>query len=167
MRSIRPYLDIPTTVNIYYTFFYPHLIYGVEFCGHAANCHLNQIYLLQKSALRAILAIRPRNHVSSYFSELKIMPIDLIFKFRFLILFHRSRLDGEIDVKLPLQNKITRSRAEFVPQRANNNRGERSLLTTGVNLWNTHLTGEEATGLPALRGPLMASLWGCGSSLTG
>ena len=27
--------------------------------------------------------------------------------------------------------------------------------------------GEEATGLPALRGPLMASLCGCGSSLTG
>ena len=83
------------------------------------------------------------------------------------MLFHRSRLGGEINVKLPLQNKITRSRAEIVPQRANNNRGERSLLTTGVNLWNAHLMGEEATGLPALRGRLMASLWGCGSSLTG
>ena len=26
------------------------------------------------------------------------------------------------------------------------------MLTTGVNLWNAHLMGEEATGLPALRG---------------
>ena len=113
MRSIRPYLDIPTMINIYYTFFYPNLIYAVEFFGHAANYHLNQIYLLQKSALRVILAIRPRNHVSSYFSEFKIMPIYLIFKYRFLMLFHRSRLGGEINVKLPLQNKITRSRAEI------------------------------------------------------
>ena len=31
-----------------------------------------------------------------------------------------------------------------------------------LNLWNAHLMGEEATGLPALWGPLMASLWGCG-----
>ena len=154
-------------INIYYTFFYPHVIYRFEFYAQAANCHLNQIYLLQKSALRVILAIRPRNHVSLYVSEFQIIPIDLIFKYRFLILFHRSRLDGEINVKLPLQNKITRLQAEFVPQRANYNRGERSLLTTGVNLWNAHLMGEEATGLPALRGRLMASLWGCGSSLTG
>ena len=162
MRSVRPYLDITTIINIYYTFFIPILIYGVEFYGHAANCHLNQIYLLQKSAPCVILAIRPRNHVSLFFSELKIMPT-----YRFLILFHRSRLGGEIYLKLPLHNKITRLRAEFVRQCANNNRGERSLLTTGVNLWNAHLMGEEAAGLIALRGRLMASLWGCGSSLTG
>ena len=54
------------------------------------------------------------------FFRIKIMPVDLIFEFWFLIIFHRSRLDGEIEVKLPLQSKITRSRAEFVPQRANN-----------------------------------------------
>ena len=71
MRSITPDLDIPTTMNIDHTFIYPHLIYGVEFFGHAENFHLNQIYLLQKSALCVILAIRPRNHVSSYFSEFK------------------------------------------------------------------------------------------------
>ena len=95
------------------------------------------------------------------------MPIDLIFKYRFLILFYISCLGGELNVKLPLQNKVTCSRVEFVPQCANNNRGERSLLTTGVNLWNAHLVGEGATGLPALQGRLMAFLWGCGSSLTG
>ena len=167
MRSIRLYLDILTMINIYYTFFNPHLIYGDEFYGQAANCHSNPIYLLQKSALCVILASRPRNHVSSYFSEFKMMPINLTFKYKFLILFHRSRLGGEINVKLPLQNKITRSRAEFVLQRANTNIGERPLLTTGVNLWNAHHMGGKATGLPALRGQLIISLSGCGSSLTG
>lgn len=33
MRAIRPYLDKSTMVNIYYTFFYPHIIYGIEFLG--------------------------------------------------------------------------------------------------------------------------------------
>ena len=65
MRSVRPYLDITTILNIYYTFFYPILIYGVKCYGHAANFHLKKIYLSQKSAPCVILAIRPRNHVSS------------------------------------------------------------------------------------------------------
>ena len=103
---------------------------------------------------------------SLYFSVYKIMPIDFNFQISILILFHRSCLGGEINLKLPLQNKITRLRAEFVPQRTNNNRGERSLLTTGVNLWKALLIGEEATGLPSLRRRLMASPWGCSSSLT-
>ena len=46
------------------------------------------------------------------------------------------------------------------PVRNKNNKGEQSLLTTGVNLWNAHLMGEEAVGFPALRWRLTASLWG-------
>ena len=85
------------------------------------------------------------------------MPRDLIHKFRLLLLFHRTCLDGEIDVKLPapLQNLF------------HNNRGKRSLPTTGVNLQNPHQMEEKVTGLPALQGRLMVSLWECGSSLTG
>ena len=49
MRCISPYLDDDTMINIYYTFFYPHLIYGIEFYGHAAKCHLNQILISQKT----------------------------------------------------------------------------------------------------------------------
>ena len=124
------------------------------------------MYLLQKSALRVILSIRLRNHVTSHFSNLQIMPIDMIFKYRYLILFNNSRHQNEIDIQKPCHN-LTRSKAEFVPKRANNSRGERSLLTTGVNLWNAHLMGEEAAEPLALRGRLMASLWGCGSSLAG
>ena len=45
----------------------------------------------------------------------KIMQMALLFKFRFLLLFHGSHLDSEIYVKLPLQNKFTRFCAEFVP----------------------------------------------------
>mgnify|MGYP001804967024 CR=1 FL=1 len=48
LRCARPFLDEKTMVSLYYAYFYPHLIYGIEFYGHAANCHLNQIYLLQK-----------------------------------------------------------------------------------------------------------------------
>ena len=52
--------------------FYPHLIYGIEFYGHAAKCHLNQILILQKAAVRVILKIRPRSHVYSKLKPYKL-----------------------------------------------------------------------------------------------
>ena len=70
MRTIRQFLDVPTMTNLYYTFFHPHLIYGIEFWGHTAQCDLNQIMLLQKAVLRDILKIPPRNHVTSNFQRL-------------------------------------------------------------------------------------------------
>ena len=124
MRCIRPYLDDDTMINIYYTFFYPHLIYGIEFYGHTAKCHLNQILILQKSAVRIILKIRPRSHVSSYFKTLQIMPIDMLFKYRFLLLFENCFSRGSLQLNRPTFNK-TRSKDLFVPKRANNCRGER------------------------------------------
>ena len=79
--------------------FYPHLIYGIEFYGHAADCHLNQIYLLQKAALRITLKIPPRGHVTTYFKEMQIMPIDMLFKYRFLIHFHKANFNNELDIE--------------------------------------------------------------------
>ena len=83
----------------------------------------------------------------------------MIFKYRYLILFNNSCHQNEIDIQKPSHN-LTRSKAEFVPKRANNSRGERSLLTTGVNLWNAYLMGEEATESSCLKVKLAAALWG-------
>ena len=159
MRCARPYLDVKTMISLYYAFFYPHLIYGIEFYGHAANCYLDQIYLLQKSALRIILKIPPGGHVTSYFKEFHIMPIKMLFKYRFLIHFHKLHLDGDLDLQ-KTSSSSTRSKTIFQPKRTNNCRGDRSLLTTGVNLWNAYLMGEEATESSCLKVKLAAALWG-------
>ena len=104
MRCARPYLDQSTMISLYYAFFYPHLIYGIEFYGHAADCHLNQIYLLQKAALRIILKIPPRGHVTTNFKKMQIMPIDMLFKYRFLIHFHKANFNNELDIEKAPQN---------------------------------------------------------------
>jgi len=48
MRLVRKYFKIKTMIDIYYTFFYPHLIYGLKFWGHAGNSELEKILILQK-----------------------------------------------------------------------------------------------------------------------
>ena len=59
--------------------------------------------------------------------------------------------------------KATRSKVKFAPTRAINCRGKRSVLTTGVDLRNLYLLGEEGAAPSALRRRLASSLWGCGS----
>ena len=158
LRSARPYLDVKTMIDLYYTFFYPHIIYGIEFWGHASQCDLNQILLLQKSALRVILNIHPRGHVSSNFQVHKIMPINMLFKYRYILLFLQQVHQNDIDLEIS-KNERTRSKAVFQPKRANNCRGERSLLTLGVNLFNRYLLGEEGASLLLCVGGWQGALW--------
>ena len=40
MRALRPAIDQKSMVDIYYSFFYPHLIYGLEFWCHASDSQL-------------------------------------------------------------------------------------------------------------------------------
>ena len=144
--------------NLCYTFFYPHLIYGIEFWGHAAQCDQNQIMLLQKAALRVILKITPRIHMMSNFQRLKIMPVSMLFEYRYVLLFLKQVHEEQITPKIN-KNEKTRSSAKFLPQRANNCRGERSLLTKGVNLFNSYLMGEEGGRPSGLRIRLAGALW--------
>ena len=51
-RHLTKILDLKTMINLYYSFIYPHLIYGVEFWGHAGDNLLNRLLICQKKALR-------------------------------------------------------------------------------------------------------------------
>ena len=67
------------------------------------------------------------------------MPIDKLSKIQLLVLLHNCLSRGSLQLIRP--TKPGQKTNMFL--RANNCRGERSLLTTVVNLWNTHLQGEE------------------------
>ena len=156
MRTVRPFLDIKTMIDIYYTFFYPHIIYGIEFWGHASKADLNRILLLQKSALRIIMKFKPRAHISSYFQQLKIMPIDMLFDYRFLILFLKTQDLTSLKPTHQYETRSTHLRAIKVK----NKRGERSILSLGVKLFNKYLGGVEMGGLSVPWDGLAARVWG-------
>ena len=98
MRCARPYLDCITMISLYYALFYPHLIYDIEFYGHAATGYLDQIYMLQKSAIWVIYKIPPGVHMTSY-KDFHIMPIKMLFNYRFSICFTKLLLDGDLDLQ--------------------------------------------------------------------
>ena len=158
MRAIRPYLNQKIMIEIYYSFFYPHLLYGIEFYGHACKTDINKILLLQKACLRIILNLKARDHVTSNFKKLKIMPIDMLFEFRTLKLLLRNYSVVQLNNLKSSHQYNTRSNS-LQPIRTNNRRGERSLLSNGIALYNRYLLGVEAGALFGQRDGLSGLLW--------
>ena len=78
------------------------------------------------------------------------MPIDMLLKNTFLALFENCCSRGSLKLNWPTYNK-TKSKDQFVLKRANNCRGKKSLLTRGVNLYNTTCMGEARQACKSLR----------------
>ena len=74
LRAMCPFLDNKSKIDHYHTFFSRHLIYGIEFLGRASKADLKKIIVLQKAALCVLVYVKPGEHVTSFFSQLKIMP---------------------------------------------------------------------------------------------
>jgi hypothetical protein len=83
-------------VDLYYTSFYPHLIYGIEFWGHASSTELNKLYILHKKALRIILKIKSNETETANFAILKIMPAQMLFRYCLVFHFVSSLTNTEI-----------------------------------------------------------------------
>ena len=91
-RFLTRFFDEKTMVNLYYSFIYSHLIYGIEFWGHAPEYLISKLLISQKKALRVIVKQPPNSHISHKFNDLKIMPISMLFKFRLVNFYNRHVL---------------------------------------------------------------------------
>ena len=160
LRSLRPYLDNANMINLYYTFVYPHLIYGIEFWGHASKTNLKPIEALQKAALRILTNVKPGQHVSTFFKKLKIMPVGMLFEYRILKLFLKSFNSEELDQFRPQHKYPTKTKHLLMPKHTNNQRGDRSLLCSGIKLYNRYLLDGWTWSQPGCLGGLAGRLWG-------
>lgn len=161
MRSLSKYLNKDTMSKMYYTFFYPHLIYGIEFWGHAATTDLQRIIVLQKRALRVILKQPYNSPVSTHFAPLKIMPLPMLLKFRTLILFTNLFRDESLESLITSHSHDTRwnKSNKLVIKQVTTERGKRSLFFYGAQLYNEFAYDIVLSSPAVLRRVLAARLW--------
>lgn len=133
---ICPYLDVKIMINIYYTFFYTlfTLWYSIESWGHAADCRLNKILILQKTAFRVILKVPPRGNVWS----VGMLFINIVF-----YCFTWKTL-GTVISNFSLTNLLESHVWNLLRHGPTT---LWSLLTTGVNTFNSYLLAEGHMGL--------------------
>ena len=162
-RYLTKFLDSKTMANLYYSFIYPHLIYGIEFWGHAPDYLTSKILINQKKALRIILKQPPNSHVLHKFNELKIMPVSMLFKFRLIIFYWKFILAREDNCNFVENNyQIKTQKSVQNPLKTikvRTEKGKRSMFNIACNLF-----GELAWDLRDLSdrvfcGQLAARLW--------
>ena len=99
--KMRQYLERKALINLYYSLFFPYLIYCNEVWGNASSIHLDPIIKIQKRAIRTIT-------FSSYLSPSEpILQSFNILNFRKLVIQRVSLLMLKIskcDVPKPLQS---------------------------------------------------------------
>ncbi len=73
LKAAKKVLPATTVKMLYYSLFYPHLIYGVLLWGSTHQSHLNKIITSQKRAVRILSGADRSAHTNELFHNLKIL----------------------------------------------------------------------------------------------
>ena len=68
MYKARRYLSKKSLFNLYHSYIYSYLIYGIESWGNAAHCHLGPLFNLQKKRLLELLSFPIIMHTLNLYS---------------------------------------------------------------------------------------------------
>ncbi len=81
-----------TMLNMYYSFIYSLLTYGISIWGNSSKSNLNKLITLQKQAVRIICDTAYRAHTDSLFKTLKILKLQDIFLLEVLKFTYKFKL---------------------------------------------------------------------------
>ena len=132
MYKIGKNIPLAVRINLYYSLFYPYLIYCNLVWGGAAKTNLNPIVLLQKKIVRIICGAEYLAHTNILFYQTKILKFQDVHKFLLCLYFHKN----SYLFSTHSHNYATRNRDQFVPSFERLNVTQRSLYFAAPNAWN-------------------------------
>jgi len=93
LRSVKNLLEPKALTSLYYSLIHSHIIYGIQVWTSCNQGLINDIFKLQKKAIRIIHSAAYNCHTESLFSKSKILPLpDLIYFFK--IQFMQQYVNG-------------------------------------------------------------------------
>ena len=81
LKRVKQILPLNLLGSLYFTMVQSHLTYGVTLWGPTYLCHLKQLSILQKKAIRCINKAHYNTHTEPLFIRNKILKLDDIYKF--------------------------------------------------------------------------------------
>ena len=70
-----------TLLSLYHTFVYPYLSYCIHVWGKAYKTHLNDLVVLQNTAMRIINGVPPRTNMDNFYIENNILTVKHIYNY--------------------------------------------------------------------------------------
>ena len=141
--KVQKYLDQLTLHNLYYTFVYQCLIYGVDIWGNACSVYLDPLVKLQKKCLRIITFSSYLEHTERLFQNLEILNLQKLVIHRIaMLMFKNSKQMVPIAVRIlfarndQYHNYNTRQSRSLHPSVGRGEAIYMSFSFHGVNIWN-------------------------------
>ena len=143
MFKARHYLKRNALVNLYNSFIYPYLIYCIEAWGNATNCHLKQLYLIQKKAIRMITFANYNAPSIDIFNNLNVLPLDKLVVDRICVMMYKyandllpPALNYLYTSNSDVHNYTTRPRHLLHVNKSNINTYTNSFGNASARIWN-------------------------------
>jgi hypothetical protein len=145
LSRARQMLNKDILLQLYYSFLYPFFTYCNIIWGNASDIHLNQIFKLQKRAVRISCNIRKRYTTTIDCFRLRILRIPDIYKFSVIIFMFRykngtlpSIFDNYFIENRALHRYPTRKAGNLRPPKLKSKIATSFIRKTGANLWNLY-----------------------------
>ena len=139
----RHYLNKETFLNMYYTFVFPYLIYGVEIWGSATLNHINPLKKIQKKCVRAITFSEYLAPSEPIFQTLNVLNFEnLVIQRISLLMFKYSHGDVPVSVSQLFRtdneyhNYNTRNCARIHAPVGTTEASYRTFGYRGIHIWN-------------------------------
>ncbi len=141
INRVKNYLPHDALKTVYYTLIHSHLIYGIQAWG--GSPHIEQLYKIQKKALRLINHTSYRSHTDPLFKRERILKIHDIYKLHCILFTHDYKYNSlplSFDDFFPrpnINNMITRQIDDIVQTRPRTQFSARTPTHTMPTIWNS------------------------------
>ena len=135
----RRHLNEKSLLLIYHAFFSSHLSYGVEAFGLTYSRDVEQIYKLQKRALRIVTHKGVRDHTAPIFVRLDILPYPLLVRFSVCVFIFKlltDRIPKILSLRLSSCHTRGSNSRLIMLNRCSSNVGQFSIGNKGASIWN-------------------------------
>ena len=146
INKLRYYVDVHTLKQLYYSFIYPYLTYGITSWGSACKTRLQKIKTKQNRCVRSIFFAHSRDSAMSYLNLLQILTLDNVYKFKLALFIHKIKNDpaniptifsGSLTLASEVHSYNTRFATNFNIYRPNinNNYGATTFSFLASKIW--------------------------------
>lgn len=142
--KLRSFVPETVLVSLYHTLISPYISYAIEAWYSTPKYVSNKINILQKRAVRCIKFLNNYEHTIEHFMNLKVLPLDSLYRFKIAIYMYRTINLVNYDANLlsglvSFQDQhayFTRNRSEYPLPLLRLQKSRASVHFVGVKIWN-------------------------------
>ena len=143
MSKASKYLQRKILLTLYYSYIYPYMIYCTEAWGNASNCHLDQLYKIQKKVIRLISFTNYDISSATTFKKFEILSLNQLVYNRIWVMMYKyfnHLLPPAVNDLYVCNNDVhkysTRQKHLLYINKSNINVYAKSFGITSVRVWN-------------------------------